>query len=62
MKKVFRDYEALCRVEGYSLRGIDVGRRHCRLQFDVGFIVAAMTPSDHRNMQNIKSAIRRLHR
>jgi len=62
MKKVFRDYEALCRAEGYPLRAIEVSRRHCRLRFDVGFIVAAMTPSDHRNIQNVRSAIRRLHR
>jgi len=62
MKGVFRDYEALCRAEGYPLRSIEVSRRHCRLHFDVGFIIAAMTPSDHRNIQNVKSAIRRLHR
>jgi len=62
MKKVFRDYEALCRAEGYPLRGIEVCRRHCRLCFDAGFIVAATTPSDHRNIHNVRSAIRRLHR
>ncbi|WP_210528510.1 hypothetical protein [Rubellimicrobium arenae] len=62
MKKVFREYEALCRAEGYPLLAIEVSGRHCRLRFDAGFIVAAMTPSDHRNIQNIRSAIRRLHR
>ncbi len=62
MKKVLRDYEALCHAEGYSLREIEVVRRHCRLRFDAGFIVASMTPSDHRNTQNVKCAIRRLHR
>jgi hypothetical protein len=62
MKKIIRDYEALCRAEGFPLIAIDVSRRHCWLRFDAGFIVAAATPSDHRNMQNVKSAIRRLHR
>jgi hypothetical protein len=62
MKKAFREYQALCAAEGYPLRDILVSGRHCRLQFDAGFIVAPMTPSDHRNLQNVKSAVRRLHR
>lgn len=62
MKKVIRDYEALCKAEGYLLQAVEVSGRHCRLRFDAGFVVAAMTPSDHRNIQNIKCAIRRLHR
>ncbi|WP_417524086.1 hypothetical protein [Marinovum sp.] len=62
MKKIFRNYEALCRAEGFPLRTIEVSRRHCRLWFDAGFVIAAATPSDRRNIQNVKSAIRRLHR
>lgn len=62
MKKVIRDYEALCLAEGYALQAIEISGRHCRLRFDAGFVVAAMTPSDHRNIQNVRSAIRRIHR
>lgn len=62
MMKICREYKALCNAEGYPLREIQMSGRHCRLYFDAGFIVAAMTPSDHRNMQNVRSAVRRLHR
>ena len=62
MTKTIRDYRAMCRSEGVALLGIDVTGRHCRLRFDAGFVVAAVTPSDNRNLLNVRSAVRRLHR
>lgn len=61
MKKIYRDYHALCRTEGFELIELEHGRRHCRLRFATGFVVVANTPSDQRNLKNVRSAIRRLH-
>ncbi len=58
----FRDYKKMCLQEGFVLLGIDKGRKHCRLVFETGFVMAAATPSDHRNLLNVRSAVRRLHR
>ncbi|MZR14336.1 hypothetical protein GQE99_15055 [Maritimibacter sp. DP07] len=61
MKKIIRDYKALCRTEGFELLGVETDRRHCRLNFAAGFVVAPSTPSDQRNLKHVRSAIRRLH-
>lgn len=58
----FRDYRKMCRQEGFDLLGITKGRKHCRLMFEVGFVIAASTPSDHRNLINVRSVVRRMHR
>jgi hypothetical protein len=57
-----KDYREMCQREGYDLLGIEKGRKHCRLLFKLGFVVAASTPSDNRNLLNVRSAVRRLHR
>lgn len=62
MRRIYRDYERICSAEGLELVGIERGRKHCKLRFATGFITAAVSPSDHRNLQNVRSAIRRLHR
>ncbi|MEY8838575.1 hypothetical protein AB9K41_06055 [Cribrihabitans sp. XS_ASV171] len=62
MPKTYRIYEKMCRREGFDLLGIETGGRHCRLIFEAGFVVAAISPSDRRNILNVRSAIRRLHR
>ena len=62
MCRISRDYQKLCLREGVHLLAIETGRRHVRLVFEAGFAIAARSPSDHRNMQNVRSAIRRLHR
>ena len=59
---LFRDYRNMCRKEGFDLLHIEQGRKHCRLVFEAGFVTAAATPSDHRNLVNVRSAVRRLHR
>lgn len=61
MKSV-RDYHKMCRREGFELLRIEMGGKHCRLVFDAGVVTAACTPSDHRNLLNLRSTIRRLHR
>lgn len=35
--------------------GIEKGRKHCRLVFETGFVAAAATPSDHRNLLNVRA-------
>ena len=62
MTRVAREYRRLCVSEGFNLLGIDVDRKHCRLRFELGDVFAAATPSDHRNLVNVRAAIRRLHR
>lgn len=62
MKKTYRAYQKMCRDEGFDLLAIDTSRKHCRLIFDAGFVVAARTASDFRNIMNVRSAVRRLHR
>jgi len=52
----------MCLREGFDLLRIEADHKHCRLVFDAGFVVAATTPSDHRNIYNVRSAVRRLHR
>lgn len=61
MKKIYLDYRALCATEGFDLLGIDTDRKHCRLLFEAGFVVAPSSPSDQRNLKHVRSAIRRLH-
>jgi len=58
----FRDYRKMCLQEGVDLLCIEKGHKHCRLVFETGFVVAASTPSNHRNMMNVRSDVRRLHR
>ena len=58
----FRDYKKMCRQEGFALLGIDEGRKQCRLVFETGFVTAAKSPSDYRNLLNVRGAVRRLHR
>lgn len=60
--RAFRDYQQMCLQEGFAPLGIEKGRKHCRLMFEAGFVIAAATPSDHRNLINVRSAVRRLHR
>ncbi len=62
MNKRRRDYIALCLREGVKLLRIEDHKRHCRLVFEAGFVVAASTPSDRRNLLNVRSQVRRLHR
>ena len=62
MIKICGEYSKLCRAEGVILLGLDLSRTHCCLEFKRGFIFAAKTPSDMRNMKHVRSAIRRLHR
>lgn len=62
MMKTYRTYRKMCRTEGFDLLGIEAGGKHCRLVFEVGFVTAANSPSDHRNLMNVRSAVRRLHR
>lgn len=57
-----REYKRMCAREGFALLGIARGGKHCRLQFEVGFVTAPTTPSDNRNMMNVRGEIRRLHR
>lgn len=52
----------MCARDGFALLGIERGGKHCRLQFEVGFVTAPTTPSDIRNMMNVRGEIRRLHR
>jgi hypothetical protein len=61
MKKIVRDYQRLCATEGFDLRGIAVRGGHYALQFERGTIFCPSTPSDHRNMRNLRASIRRLH-
>ena len=58
----FRDYKRMCQQEGFVLLGIDKDGKHCRLVFETGFVIAAKTPSDRRNLLNVRGAVRRLHR
>lgn len=62
MKKTYRTYIEMCRNEGFDVVAIDTSRKHCRLIFEAGFVTAAGTVSDCRNMMNVRSAVRRLHR
>ncbi len=62
MTKLFRNYRRLCQCEGFHLIAIEKGRNHCRLVFEAGFVTAAVSPSDQRNMMNVRAEIRRLHR
>lgn len=57
-----REYKRMCVREGFELLGIERGGKHYRLQFEVGFVTAPTTPSDIRNMMNVRSEVRRLHR
>jgi len=60
--KQVRDYRRMCMREGFDLLGIERSGKHCRLHFEVGFVTAPVTPSDNRNMINLRGEIRRLHR
>lgn len=62
MKKQMRDYRRMCVQEGVNLLEIEMGGKHCRLHFKVGFVTAPVTPSNDRNMRNVRGEIRRLHR
>lgn len=61
MKKIIRDYKKLCDVEGFDLLDIASRRGHYALEFERGTIHCAGTPSDRRNMLNVRASIRRLH-
>lgn len=56
-----REYKRMCAREGFELLGIERGGKHYRLQFEAGFVMAPTTPSDIRNMMNVRGEIRRLH-
>lgn len=60
--KQIRAYRKMCAQEGVALLGIERGGKHCRLVFERGYVTAAVTPSDNRNMMNVRGSIRRLHR
>lgn len=60
--KQTRKYQRMCAREGFELLGIERGGKHCRLQFEAGFVTVPVTPSDNRNMMNVRAEIRRLHR
>ncbi len=57
-----REYRKLCRSEGFDLLRVEIGGKHCRLVFDAGIVTAACTPSDYRNLVNVRGEIRRIHR
>jgi hypothetical protein len=61
VKKIVRKYRKLCVAEGVELLGIAPRKGHYALQFERGTIFGAGTPSDYRNMRNIRASIRRLH-
>ena len=61
VKKIVRDYQRLCTTEGFDLCGIAVRGGHYALQFERGTIFCPSTPSDRRNMRNLRASIRRLH-
>lgn len=61
-RKQTRDYKRMCMREGFALLGIEKGRKHCRLQFAAGFVTAPVSPSDNRDMMNVRGEVRRLHR
>lgn len=61
MRKVVREYQQLCQAEGVFLLGIEPRGRHYALHFEMGFLIAASSPSDHRARHNLRAAIRRLH-
>lgn len=61
MRKVVSEYQQFCRAEGVALLGIEQRSRHVALQFKRGFLIAALTSSDHRARHNLRAAIRRLH-
>ena len=60
--RLMRDYKRMCMQEGFELLGIEKGRKHCRLQFEAGFVTVPATPSDNRNMMHVRGQVRRLHR
>ncbi len=62
MLKTYRNYKRMCHREGFDLLEIETCGKHCRLVFDAGFVTAAISPSDHRNLLHVRSAIRRIHR
>lgn len=57
-----REYRKICRSESFELLRVEMGGKHCRLVFDAGIVTAACTPSDYRNLVNVRGEIRRLHR
>jgi len=57
-----RAYRKICRSEGFDLLRVELGGKHCRLVFEAGIVTAACTPSDHRNLVNVRGEIRRIHR
>lgn len=61
MRKSEREVVAMCRAEGFELHHVERYRRHLRLHFAVGFVTAPSTPSDHRNLLNLRATVRRLH-
>jgi hypothetical protein len=61
MRKTEREIVAMCRVEGFDLRHIQHTRRHLQLHFSAGFVTTPCTPSDHRNLLNLRAIVRRLH-
>lgn len=61
MNRIVRDYRKLCAVEGVDLIGIAIRNGHYALRFERGTIHCAGTPSDRRNMLNVRASIRRLH-
>lgn len=61
-QRLMRDYKRMCMREGFALLGIEKGRKHCRLQFAAGFVTVPVSPSNNRNMMNVRGEVRRLHR
>ena len=61
MRKIEREYAALCHAGGFALERIERRGVHLALHFPAGFVIAAGSPSDRRNGLNVRAAIRRLH-
>ena len=59
MRKIEREYRDLCGTEGVEFIGMHRTRKHYRLVFHEGSVVVAGTPSDRRNLHNVRAAIRR---
>ncbi|SDW06281.1 hypothetical protein [Roseicitreum antarcticum] len=61
MKRIIRDYQKLCAAESFDLLDMAPRGGHYALQFERGTIFCPSTPSDRRNMRNLRASIRRLH-
>lgn len=62
MRKYYRDCVEACRSAGLNPLGIEHRGKHWAVVCTEGRIFCASTPSDHRHMDNLKRAAKRLAR